>query len=323
MELLDIYLQSQTHKVISKDVSVGMLSHCYMISSKDELLLSSFAFFVAKEILCLSDNAPCDNCVNCNKISHNNMVDLKVYPRSEKSLVVDDINEIVDDCFIRPMDSKYKIYILQKFDECTVQAQNKILKTLEEPPQNVVFILTSTNDAGVLATIASRSKKVNEPELDYDILLEYLKGLSAKDAEVLASMSDGSLTIANKLANNTGSVEIVNLVFDILTNFRTSADVLKYSSKIVSLKKDFGFFLETLIAVLRDIAVFEKSNNLIFKTFESRYHTLNKIYNNDMIAKIIEKIYLIPMKLDFNCNLTGVVDQMLLDILEVKFLCQR
>ena len=109
MELLEVYLQSQTHKVISMDIASEMLSHCYMLSSKDDFLLTTISRYVAKEIFCTNSNSPCDSCVNCEKVSHSNMVDLIIYPKSEKSLVVDDINEIVSECYVRPMEMKYKV----------------------------------------------------------------------------------------------------------------------------------------------------------------------------------------------------------------------
>ena len=121
MELLEIYLQSQTHKIISQDISSGMLNHAYLINSKDEYILSVFSRFVAKEIFCLNDNAPCDNCVSCDKVNHSNMVDLIIYPKTDKNLMVDDINEIVNDCYIRPMDANYKVYILQA--DCEKEAE--------------------------------------------------------------------------------------------------------------------------------------------------------------------------------------------------------
>lgn len=322
MELLEIYLQSMSHKVISQDIKSNMLNHCYMISSKDEFYLHALTRFIAKEIYCLDDNSPCEKCVNCDKVNHYNMVDLVTYPKGDKSLVVDDINEIVTDCYIRPMDSKYKIYILENFDLCTVQAQNKILKTLEDPPVNVVFILTCTNDANVLPTIASRSKKISEMDLSFEVINKYLIDKGVKNSNIISSMSDGSLSLANTLAENPSAVEIVNLTFDLLKNLRSSMDILKFSSRILSLKKDFPFFLDTVISVLRDISVFGVSDNIIFKDNRSDYESLVKVYNKNMILKIIEKINLIPCKLDFNCNMTGVVDQMLLDILEVKYLWQ-
>ena len=141
MELLDIYLSSQIHRTISKDLSSVMLNHCYLLSSADEFLINNFAYFVAKEICCVGDSKPCNTCINCNKIEHGNMVDLCVYPKDDKNLMVEDINNIVTDCYITPVENHFKIYILKNFDLCTVQAQNKILKTLEEPPKNVIFIL--------------------------------------------------------------------------------------------------------------------------------------------------------------------------------------
>ena len=232
MELLDIYLQSLTHKIVSQDIKSNMLNHCYMINTKDEYYLDTLAHFMAKEIFCLSDHAPCDQCVSCDKVSHSNMVDLLIYPKGDKSLMVEDINEIVSDCYIRPMDSKYKVYILKNFDLCTTQAQNKILKTLEEPPMNVVFILTCTNSSGVLPTIASRSKKINETELSQEIIQKYLIDLNIKNASLIASMSDGSLAIANTLSHNPASVDIVDIVFDVLQNLKSSTDILRFSSKI-------------------------------------------------------------------------------------------
>jgi len=323
MDLLEIYLQSQTHKVLSQDIKSDMLSHCYMISSKDEFYLHELSIFAAKDIFCLDDNSPCEKCNNCNKINHSNMVDLLYFPKDDKKLMVEDINEIVSDCYIRPMSAKYKVYVLENFDECTVQAQNKILKTLEEPPVNVIFILTCKNELQVLPTIASRSKKITESPIDTQLINRYLEDKKVKNSSLISSMAEGNLTIANKLSENSNAGEIVDIVFDVLKNLRSSADILKYSSKIMTLKKDFIFFLETIVSVLRDIAVFGKSDNIIFVDRKNDYEYLCKTYSKEMILKIIEKVCLIHNKLDFNCNLTGVIDQMLLDILEVKFLWQK
>ena len=323
MDLLEIYLQSQTHKVLSQDIKSDMLSHCYMINSKDEFYLHHLAILGAKDIFCLEKDTPCEKCINCIKINHSNMVDLIIYPKDDKKLMVDDINEIVTDCFIRPMSAKYKIYILENFDECTVQAQNKILKTLEEPPANIIFILTCKNELQVLPTISSRSKKINEPLINNDLMCKYLEDKRVENPSLITSMSEGNLTIANKLSDNVNSSVIVDLVFDLLKNLKSSIDILKLSSKILSLKKDFVFFLETLISVLRDISTYGKSDKIIFSDRKNEYDFLCKIYSKDMIVRIIERICLIYSKLEFNCNINGVVDQMLLDILEVKFLWQK
>ena len=171
-----------------------------------------------------------------------------------------------------------------------------------------------------MPTIASRSKKINEPELPYEIVEKFLEQKNVSNYKLIASMSDGCLSIANRLADNPMSVEIVKLAFDVLKNLNSSQDVLKFSSKIIALKKDFIFFLDTIVTILRDICVFSSNGEVVFKENKSDYEVLSKVYNNKMIVKIVDELSNIPNKLNFNCNMTAIVDQMLLDILEVKFL---
>lgn len=319
---MDIYLKSQSHKIISLDKSREMLSHAYMIECSDKYIVDNFGLCVAQEILCLDKNSPCGECINCQKVLHSNMVDLKIYPK-EKNIMVDDIVEIVSDSIQRPMDSRYKIYILNNFDEATTQAQNKILKTLEEPPQNVIFVLTCTNIGAVLPTIKSRVKSISEPLLDVEIISKFLEEKNIKDYLNVAKVSGGSIFSALKIAGTGDAGKIVDLAYDTLLNLRTSADILKFSSKIVALKKDFSYFVDTLIMVLRDVSVVKSQNIVNYKDRVGDIKSLALVYSPNAIVGITEKLCEIHNKLEFNCNLVGVVDQMLLDILEVKFLCQK
>lgn len=322
MDILQIYNNSQIHKIISKDKSLGMLSHAYLIDCADSFLAHEYARLVAKEIYCEEESSPCCVCPSCMKVEHSNMVDLKVYPK-DKNIVVDDVVEIVGDSLERPMDSKYKVYILKSFDEATTQAQNKILKTLEEPPANVIFILTCSSTSSVLQTILSRVKVVAEPSLPINIVTEYLKDQGVKDYTRVACVSGGNITTANKLANMGDVGKLISLAIDTLMGLKSSADILKYSSKIVSLKKDFAFFLDTLILLLRDAAVYSGKGDIVFKEYAQYIASINAGLGAKAILEIVSNLCLIYNKLEFNCNLVAIVDQMLLDILEVKFLCQK
>jgi len=322
MEILDIYKKSQSHRIISLDKSRGMLSHAYMLECADRFIVNEFGLLMAQEIYCLDNDSPCNTCINCEKVKHSNMVDLKVFPK-EKNIIVEDVVEIVADSIQRAMDNELKIYILNNFDEATTQAQNKILKTLEEPPHNVIFILTCTNSSAVLPTIISRVKSVNEPMLDIDVVVKYLEDKKVKDAENVARVSGGNVSTAIKIAGGDAG-KIVDLAFDTLINLKSSSDILKYSSKIVALKKDFAYYIDTLIMLIRDISVVESNENLVnYKDRLNELKALSKVYSKVALFEISSILCEIYNKLDFNCNLVGVVDQMLLDILEVKFLCQK
>ena len=323
MELLELYLNSETHKVLSLDLKEKMLNHAYLINSKDDVLLQALGFFAVKEIFCESDDKPCDKCTNCQKIEHSNMVDLEIYPKDNSSLVVDDILNIVQSAYVKPMESAYKVFLLNNFDECTVQGQNKILKTIEEPPQNVIFILTAKNMGLVLPTILSRSKKIVERNLPNEIVEKFLIDSKVDNAKLISSMSSGNLGTAIKIAENKDSVSIINLCISLLQKLNSSKDILLYSSSILQLKKDIPFFLDTLITMLRDISIFGKEGNIYFQNFQNDYEALSKIYNSRMIEKIMKEINQVYEKIEANCNMTAVVDQLLLKILEVKFLWQK
>ena len=212
-------------------------------------------------------------------------------------------------------------YILKNFDLCTVQAQNKILKTLEEAPRNVVFILTCTNPSMVLSTICSRAKKIDINLLDTEIIENYLKGLKCENAELVSNMAGGSLSTALKLAKNKDAENIVNLVFELLNDLNTSGDVLKFSSKILSFKKDIHFFLNTLISILRDIAA--TGANVSFKNRKRELDALATRSSAEAVSQIVNVVVEIFERLEFNGNLNGLIDYLLLKILEVRFLCQK
>lgn len=324
MEIIDIFLNSNVHKMINSDLNANMLNHCYLLSSNDDVLRNTYPLLLAKNILCLDNKKPCNKCINCEKINHSNMVDVKVFPEDkEKSLVVEDISKIVSDCYVRPLDCNYKIYILNNFDDCTIQGQNKILKTLEEPPQNVIFILTCSNINNVLPTILSRSKKIVLNLLDIDIVEKYLLDMKVNNSDIIAGMSQGNLSHALKLIKNNNVIEIINLIYDILLNLKTSSDILKYSSRVIALKKDIEFFIETFMTILRDMIVYKNNSAIAFRNYRQNYELLSKIYSNKMIEIISHKLCDIKSKIEFNCNIMGVVDKFLLDVLEVKFLWQK
>lgn len=322
MEIVDIYRKSQCHRIISRDLSRGMLSHAYMLECADRFVIEKFGMLLAQEIYCEGQDSPCGVCNNCQKVLHSNMVDLKIYPK-EKSIVVDDVVEIVSDCIQRPMDANFKVYILNNFDEATIQSQNKILKTLEEPPQNVIFILTCTNSSAVLPTIISRVKTINEPLLDLDTVVGYLNDCKVKDASNVAKVSGSNIYSALKIAGSGDAGRIVNLALDTLMGLRSSADILKFSSQIVALKKDFAYFVDTLISILRDVSIVNQSNLVNYNDKLKELQQLSRVYTHNAIVEISSMLCQIYDKLEFNCNLVGIVDQMLLDILEVKFLCQK
>ena len=333
MGILEIFKESQCYKIISKDISFDMLNHTYMLISNDEILINEFAIMVAKTILCPSYNAPCDECVVCNKISHNNYFDLSIYPKESSDadktarISKDDTVEIIDSTLVRPIDGKYKIVILKNIDESMdVTIQNKLLKTIEEPPSNVIFLLTTTNEYNVLNTVRSRAKKIHETTLSNDVVIDYLVDTLKVDNEKaikIAAMSSGNLTNATKFSKSKNSLDMLTLIFNMLENMKNSTNVLFYSAKIQDFK-ELDEFLNILLVVFRDIMVASTDENHIKYTFYMDIiQKLTALYSPKVCFEIRLKSEKAIEKLNANCNKSSVIDGLLFDILEVKYLCQK
>jgi hypothetical protein len=159
--------------------------------------------------------------------------------------------------------------------------------------------------------------------LGIDKVQEFLGSQNIDCAHDLASVSGGSIFTALKLSDGGDISKIIGLAFDVLMNLKSSSDILKFSTQILTLKKDFTFFLDAIIGILRDVAVSENSKNINFKNHAKEIVYLQSLYSAPAIEKIVGKLCEIYNKIDFNCNMTAIVDTMLLDILEVRFLCQK
>jgi len=315
----NLFLSSKTYRVVLSDIKNKMPNHAYMIISGDSYRTKLYAKLVAKMFLCDSSNIPCGECLSFDKIEHNNHADVFYYPRGSK-LTVEESREIVNDSLVIPMEAEKKIYIIENFDKATIQAQNALLKTLEEPPAYVVFILTVNNENLVVNTIKSRAKKIVEPLLDEKFERKILDELKINNADEILYNSLGSLGKALELSNNKNALKIFELSLDIFKNMKTSASIIKYSSAILKFKDDYELFLDSLLLTLKEIMMakvdYERISNQIYK---QDYLRLADEYSFLAISKIADKIIFSKQMLDSNCNPTSTIENLLMSILEVKY----
>lgn len=174
------------------------LSHAVLIECSDAQKSLSVALTLAKLVLCRSncgDNSEgvCRSCSKINKNVHPDVILIDVEP-SKSSIGVDAIRNLLGSVYITPTESQNKIYIINKSDSLTLQAQNAFLKLLEEPPKGVIFLLLCDSLTSLLETIRSRTqifslnstKKTSDLELN---MLEISKAIaSKKDYEIMKSL---------------------------------------------------------------------------------------------------------------------------------------
>lgn len=310
-----LFKSSEISKIIAHDIEENMVNHAYMLISGDGECLKGLSKHIAKQILCESHSA-CGQCSQCVKIEKNEHADVVVLPSSKKNIVVEDVENIVNESYVLPLEGEKKIYILNDFDLATVQAQNKLLKTLEEPPKSVVFVVTASNENNVLATIRSRCKKLFVPQIKREILRDYLmkKYNNSPNVDRIMDIVDGNLSMATKFLENDKMLKIKDICISIVNAFDKSDKVLSVGNQIQEID-DFENFLGVLLDTFREVM------EAIVNNDGSKYKIQK--YSAEMIVGIVNIIQNSVKKYKANCNINAIIDYLLLGILEVRFKCSK
>ena len=137
----------------------GKLSHAYLFVGPKHSGKSLFGHLFAGQLLCEETTAPCGKCFNCRLFEAGNHPDFLVYD-SEEAIGVDEIRELIHFLDLKPYQSKLKVALITHFERLSTQAANSFLKTLEEPAENTILLLTAENMNNLLPTIISRSQVV-------------------------------------------------------------------------------------------------------------------------------------------------------------------
>ena len=156
----------QNKKTLENIIKQESTAHSYIFSGKESVGKMIFAKEFAKAILCLGNVKPCNSCKSCIQFDSSNNPDFKVIEPDGNTIKIDQIREITKSVYEKPIVSNRKVYIINDSNLMTREAQNSLLKTLEEPPQYVTIILISSNDNLFLPTIKSRCTKISFNKLE-------------------------------------------------------------------------------------------------------------------------------------------------------------
>ena len=204
----DILGHEAVKQHFQKAIETHKISHAYILSGEAGMGRKSLAHAFALTLLCEKGGSqPCMECHACRQVLSGNHPDL-IHVTHEKpaSIGVDEIRgQVNDTVMIRPYSSYYKIYIIDEAEKMTVQAQNALLKTIEEPPAYVVIILLTTNPEAFLPTILSRCVQLKLKPLQDSVIEEYLENalkIPENDARLCAAFARGNLGKAIRLAGS-------------------------------------------------------------------------------------------------------------------------
>lgn len=197
--LEEIVGQSHIKTALANAVELGKISHAYLFTGPRGTGKTSAARIFAKSLNCVKGPtaSPCNKCENCLNITNSIPIDvIEIDAASNRK--VEDAQNILERVAYAPVNSKYKIYIIDEVHMLSTTAFNALLKTLEEPPENVIFILATTEVHKVLDTIKSRCQRFDFKRITTADIVEHLKNIAAK--EKINITDDALLAIAKNSA---------------------------------------------------------------------------------------------------------------------------
>lgn len=315
MELTEIIENSEDFKSVQEEIKNGTIGKSMLLITKDEHYSYEFSLLFAALLFNNGKKEENENYLKVQNLSH---PDLKIYPQKDKIMVADSDN-IVEESSIKPIFADKKVFILRNIDEGTEQAQNKLLKTLEEPANNVYFILTTKSVEQVLPTIRSRCSKIELAKLSQELTRALCEG-----DDLVAALSDGYAGKAMALKNNDNLQKLYESVLGVVTKLKSSKNMLSFSKELTAFKNDFNLIIEIMSLIFEDMLFIKvgKLGKVRLKQSLAQLQGVEGEYTIGAISEIRKLLDGAVKEMTYNCNYTLVIENLLLNILEVKYICR-
>ncbi|MBD3311447.1 MAG: DNA polymerase III subunit gamma/tau [Candidatus Magasanikbacteria bacterium] len=316
--------QSHVTKTISNQVMANTISHAYLFSGARGIGKTTIARILAMAVNCEkrkeNESEPCNDCDSCVDIKNSRAIDI-IEIDAASHTGVDNVREnIIDNAQFKPTKSKYKVFIIDEVHMLSTSAFNALLKTLEEPPEHVIFVLATTELHKIPETIISRCQRFNFHKVPYDELAAHLKNISKKEGvkidkdvvERIINKSDGCVRDAVSLLDQimaTGekniSTDIAALVLpisnvedvydflEILINKRIG-DGLELINRQVQEGVNIKQFFHDLIELLRVMVIAKHNIKMqsigldLSKTVLKKIKELSTMIDDSELVKIID-----------------------------------
>ncbi len=287
-------------------------SHANLIVGNDGIGKSIIAKYMSNKIIKVKDNAE--------------SVDIVKYYPSSSSFGVDDVRNVINEVGKKPYEGDKKVLILYKCDKLTTQAQNALLKTIEEPPKGVYLILLSDSLETILDTIKSRCQIYKLTPLIKEEILIYIKekynDLTSENEKAALAYSAGIPGKVDRFIRDENLKKLRDICIELFEDIlkREQGLVLKYVELLKNLKEDKIELLNILLAYIRDIMIFKELNNSeLIVNFDKVYKIkdISRGISYKKLNSMLEYITEARINLNSNTNYSMTISVLLMGFAEV------
>ena len=314
-------------KYISSAVENNRVSHAYILNGGRGSGKKMLANLFAMTLLCeTGDNEPCGKCHSCKQAESGNHPDIiRVTHEKPNSISVDDIRTQVNNTVdIKPYQGPYKVYIIPQADMMTPQAQNAILKTIEEPPSYAVFLLLTENAETLLPTINSRCVMLKLRNIKDTLIKKYLmENLEIPDykADMCTAFAQGNMGRAIMLANSDHFNEIREEAVQLLKHISEMElnEIVAAVKNISVYKLEITDYLDIIMIWYRDVLLYKATKEIDKVVFKDQLQSIKEQARKSSyegIELILESLEKAKARLKANVNFDLVMELLFLTIKE-------
>jgi len=273
--------------ILEKSIKLNKYSHSYIFWGIEGIGKKAIAKEFAKNILCLEKKENC-TCKSCIEIKSNNNPDFQLIEPNDGKVKIEQIREMQRKVAEKPIISNQKVYIIENSDTMTTEAQNCLLKTLEEPPEYVTIILICTNEDNLLSTIKSRCTRMHFEAIDNEQIKKYIKQNFPEQeiSENIINLSQGSIGKIVKLNENKNIYENIEKIFLSMQD-KDLIEIIQMSEEIYKTKEEISSILDYMNVILLKLS---KKNMKYIRCIEIVEQTKKRLKANSNYDMCIDNL---------------------------------
>ena len=300
--------------------------HAYIFNGEDLAGKNMLAAVFAKSLVCEEGGeTPCNHCKACHQFDSGSHPDVRYLVRSKASIGVDDIREQINrDVVIRPYSSRYKVYVIDEAEKLTEEAQNALLKTIEDPPSYAVIMLLTNNVEKMYSTIRSRCVTLNLRSVDQELITRFLmekQQVPDYRARTCSAYSQGNVGRAMQMASSERFSQMLEFVQRLVRGARDMKEfeIVQTAREMETFQEDIGDLLDLITLWYRDILAMKTTGDRELLVFGEEYRFIRQKADTVSaagIGRVLEAVETARQRIRSNVNFHAAAEMLLLVIKE-------
>ncbi len=325
MNFFKIYGHETVKQCLGLAIAQDRISNAYVFEGIRGVGKKLCAKTFAQALVCTSDDVPCGTCSMCVQAKARTLPDIitLLKDKDKTQIGVDNVREqIISEVYLKPRNARRKIFIIEQGDDLSIEAQNALLKVLEEPPAYVTFIICVTSKEKLLTTVLSRSQVISFFPLPCDVVEKYLldkTGISPNDASLFSALSQGSIGIALELATDDAKKDRIEKALLCLINLKkNSLRIREMVDFLTEEKENIEEVIDFLLTFIRDCVMVKSAlfENIVFSNHLSDIKVFTQDITKKKLLSAYDKLSDLKISLKQNLNFSTTVSEAVMRIWE-------